>query len=58
LEIWQGNEENVTAAQKALYHRALCNRAARRGEYNASKDNDGLRGGINNAAPELNERGF
>ncbi len=56
--MWQGNEENVTAAQKALYHRALCNRAARRGEYNASKDNDGLRGGINNAAPELNERGF
>jgi fructose-bisphosphate aldolase class I len=42
LEIWQGREENVTAAQKALYHRAVCNRAARRGEYNASKDNDGL----------------
>jgi fructose-bisphosphate aldolase class I len=42
LQIWQGREENVTAAQKALYHRAMCNRAARRGEYNASKDSDGL----------------
>ena len=42
LEIWQGKEENVTVAQKALYHRALCNRAARRGEYNASKDKNGL----------------
>jgi len=35
LEIWHGKEENVLAAQKALYHRANCNRAARRGEYNA-----------------------
>jgi fructose-bisphosphate aldolase class I len=34
LEIWQGKEANVLAAQKALYHRARCNRAARRGEYN------------------------
>jgi fructose-bisphosphate aldolase class I len=33
LEIWKGHEENVTAAQQALYHRARCNRAARRGEY-------------------------
>ena len=38
LEIWQGKEENVTAAQKALYHRALCNRAARRGEYNTAME--------------------
>ena len=38
LEIWQGKEENVTAAQKALYHRALCNRAARRGEYNVAME--------------------
>ena len=36
LEIWQGEEANVLAAQKALYHRATCNRAARRGEYNAA----------------------
>ena len=35
LEIWQGKESNVLAAQKALYHRAMCNRAARRGEYNS-----------------------
>jgi fructose-bisphosphate aldolase class I len=34
LEIWQGNESNVLTAQKALYHRAKCNLAARRGEYN------------------------
>jgi len=34
LEIWRGEEANVVAAQHALYHRAICNRAARRGEYN------------------------
>jgi len=34
LEIWQGREENLSAAQQALYHRAKCNRDARRGEYN------------------------
>jgi len=34
LEIWQGKEANVPAAQKALYHRATCNRAARHGKYN------------------------
>jgi len=33
LEIWQGKEANVSAAQNALLHRATCNRAARRGEY-------------------------
>ena len=33
LEIWKGQETNVKAAQKALYHRARCNQAARRGEY-------------------------
>jgi fructose-bisphosphate aldolase class I len=33
LEIWKGRETNVLAAQKALYHRARCNQAARRGEY-------------------------
>jgi fructose-bisphosphate aldolase, class I len=33
LEIWQGQDANVSEAQKALYHRAKCNRAARRGEY-------------------------
>ena len=38
LEIWQGKEPNVSAAQKALYHRAKCNWAARRGEYNAAME--------------------
>jgi fructose-bisphosphate aldolase class I len=38
LEIWQGKESNVKAAQQALLHRAKCNRAARRGEYNAADD--------------------
>src|ERR1700686_2238158 len=32
LEIWQGEEAHVLAAQQALYHRAQSNRAARRGE--------------------------
>ena len=35
LEIWKGDEANVRTAQKALFHRARCNRAARRGEYSA-----------------------
>jgi fructose-bisphosphate aldolase class I len=35
LEIWHGEERHVLAAQQALYHRATCNRAARRGEYSA-----------------------
>ena len=34
LEIWRGEETNVSAAQQALYHRANCNRAARHGKYN------------------------
>ena len=33
LELWRGENANVKAAQKALVHRARCNRAARRGEY-------------------------
>ena len=38
LEIWQGKEANVPAAQRALLHRARCNRAARRGEYAAAME--------------------
>jgi len=38
LEIWQGKEANVAAAQNALNHRAQCNRAARRGEYSANME--------------------
>jgi fructose-bisphosphate aldolase class I len=33
LEIWNGRQANVAAAQQALYHRSRCNQAARRGEY-------------------------
>ncbi len=40
LEIWQGKEGNILAAQQALYHRVKCNQAARRGEYNALMEND------------------
>ncbi len=36
LGIWNGKEAHVPAAQKALYHRAMCNRLARRGEYTAA----------------------
>ncbi len=38
MGIWKGEAANVPAAQQALYHRASCNRAARRGEYNASME--------------------
>jgi fructose-bisphosphate aldolase class I len=38
LEIWQGQEGHVLAAQHALYHRAMCNQAARRGEYSAAME--------------------
>jgi fructose-bisphosphate aldolase class I len=38
LEIWQGKEANVKAAQQALLHRTRCNRAARRGEYTAAME--------------------
>jgi fructose-bisphosphate aldolase class I len=38
LEIWQGRQANVPAAQEALYHRAKCNQAARRGEYDSAME--------------------
>ncbi|MFY9329095.1 MAG: class I fructose-bisphosphate aldolase [Georgfuchsia sp.] len=38
LEIWQGREANAAAAQQALYHRARCNSAARRGEYSVAME--------------------
>jgi len=38
LEIWQGKDANVKAAQQALLHRARCNHAARRGEYTAAME--------------------
>jgi fructose-bisphosphate aldolase, class I len=38
LEIWSGKESNVPAAQRALYHRAMYNQAARRGTYDAAME--------------------
>jgi fructose-bisphosphate aldolase class I len=38
LAIWRGEQTNVPAAQRALYHRAKCNQAARRGAYNAGME--------------------
>jgi fructose-bisphosphate aldolase class I len=36
LEIWRGKQDHAAAAQESLSHRAACNRAARRGEYDAT----------------------
>jgi fructose-bisphosphate aldolase class I len=38
LEIWRGQAARLPEAQQALSHRAICNRAARRGEYNATME--------------------
>jgi fructose-bisphosphate aldolase class I len=38
LEIWRGQEANISTAQQALNHRARCNRAARRGEYSSAME--------------------
>lgn len=38
MEIWRGDDANVPAAQQALYRRAKCNQAARRGEYDAAME--------------------
>jgi fructose-bisphosphate aldolase class I len=40
LDIWHGDRANVVPAQQALYHRARCDRAAHRGEYNAAMEAD------------------
>ncbi len=40
LEIWGGDDTHRAAAQRALLHRAQCNKAARRGEYTAAMDID------------------
>ena len=36
MEIWDGKDENVQAAQQALFHRAKCDQAARQGLYHAA----------------------
>lgn len=41
LEIWNGKESNVPAAQQALSHRAKCNWAARGGEYSKAIESNG-----------------
>ena len=38
LKAWAGKGENVTTAQKALYHRARCNSAARFGKYSSEME--------------------
>jgi len=38
LERWQGNRYNIEEAQAELLHRAKCNYAARRGEYDAQME--------------------
>lgn len=40
LDIWKGEEAHVAAAQQALVYRARCNRAARRGEYDAGMERE------------------
>ncbi|WP_428375494.1 class I fructose-bisphosphate aldolase [Lichenicoccus sp.] len=41
LHIWGGLEANVGAAQQAVSHRAACNRAALRGDYDAAMEQPG-----------------
>ena len=36
MEIWDGKDENIKAAQQALFHRAKCDRSARQGLYSAA----------------------
>jgi fructose-bisphosphate aldolase class I len=38
LQIWRGAAANRAAAQRALYHRARCNVAARSGEYSVAME--------------------
>jgi fructose-bisphosphate aldolase class I len=38
IGIWGGDDNNVAAAQRALYHRASCDKAALSGAYNAAME--------------------
>jgi fructose-bisphosphate aldolase, class I len=38
MGIWQGKDHNIKAAQQALFHRAKCDQAARRGSYYAAME--------------------
>jgi len=42
LDIWHGDTRNTAAAQKALLHRARCDQAARRGEYDAVMEREAI----------------
>jgi fructose-bisphosphate aldolase class I len=50
LEIWHGDQANVVPAQQALYHRARCDGAARRGEYSAVVEADHRESATHNMA--------
>jgi fructose-bisphosphate aldolase class I len=57
LQIWHGDPSNVAAAQEALYHRAKCDRAARRGQYDAMLERDHCTGALPEPPPLLHEVG-
>ena len=40
LQIWASKDANRSEAQRALLHRAICNRAARRGQYGPGMEAD------------------
>lgn len=40
MEIWKGQEVNISLAQKMLLHRAKMNSLARKGEYNEELENE------------------
>jgi fructose-bisphosphate aldolase class I len=40
LKAWKGVQENVSAAQEALYHRSRCNSAARCGKYSEALERE------------------
>jgi fructose-bisphosphate aldolase class I len=42
LSAWRGKPENVKAAQRAYYHRARMNGAARSGAYTAELERTGI----------------
>lgn len=53
LEIWHGEQTNVISAQKALYHRAKCDRAAHRGKYDAAVEADHRESAAHNMASNV-----
>ena len=46
LELWRGDDAYRDEAQEALHHRALCNQAALRGEYDAALDRQAWVGAV------------